>query len=241
MPFPIDTAVDYLAKMAHEIRQPLSPMRAALELLRLCEDAGSRDRAYRAIERQIGHMTHLLDDLLAAAAPGSPAQAARRARVDLRKVIEEAVDAVTPIAIEYGQRLDMSLPADAAWIEGDVTQLHQVISNLLSNALKHTRAGERVWVRIEQDLARVWLVVGDNGRGIPDGSLQRIFDPFVQAENAASGFGLGLAIVKQLVELQGGTVEAFSAGLGRGSRFVVSLPSVVANHAITSPARLLPQ
>jgi two-component system CheB/CheR fusion protein len=149
---------------------------------------------------------------------------------------------VMPIAHEYGQTLDVSLPTSAVWIEADPLRLRQIISNLLSNAFKHTRAGERVWVQIQQDHERVSLVVADNGRGIPCGSLRRIFDAFTQAENTASGFGLGLAIVKQLVELQGGTVEAFSAGLERGSRFVVLLPPpMVANHVITSAARLLPQ
>ena len=242
MPDPIDTHVEFFAKIAHEIRQPLSPMQSALQLLKKCEDTQVREHAYRTIERQIDHMTLLLDDLIGAAARGRAALEVRRARFDLRKVVDEVVDTVKPIADQYGQQLDVSLPASAVWIEADPLRLRQVVSNLLSNAFKHTRAGEQVWVQIQQDHARVSLVVADNGRGIPRGSLRRIFEPFIQAENTASGFGLGLAIVKQLVELQGGTVEAFSAGLERGSRFVVSLPpAVVENHVITSAASLLPQ
>ena len=231
MPHPVATDVDFFAKIAHEIRQPLSPMQSALQLLKKCEDTRVREHAYRTIERQIDHMTHLLDDLIVAAALGRSGLEVRRAYFDLRRVVDEAVDMVMPIASEYGQQLDVSLPASAVWIEADPLRLRQVVSNLLSNALKHTRAGERVWVQVQQDHARVSLVVSDNGRGIPNSSLRRIFDAFTQGENATSGFGLGLAIVKQLVELQGGTVEAFSAGLGRGSRFVVSLPPpMVANH-----------
>jgi signal transduction histidine kinase len=242
MPYPIDPDVEFFAKIAHEIRQPLTPMQSALQLLKKCEDTQVREHACRALERQIDHMSHLLDDLIGAVALGRTALEVRRARFDLREVIDEAIDTVKPIASEFGQRLDVSLPTNAVWIDADPLRLRQVVSNLLSNAFTHTRAGERVWVQIQQDRARVSLVVADNGRGIPDGSLRRIFDPFTQAENSASGFGLGLAIVKQLVELQGGTVEAFSAGLERGSRFVVSLPPpMVANHVITSAARLLPQ
>jgi signal transduction histidine kinase len=242
MSSPSDTDVEFFAKIAHEIRQPLSPMQSALQLLKKCEDTHVREHAYRTIERQIDHMTHLLDDLIGAAARGRTALEVRRARFDLRDVVDEAVDMAKPIASEYGQRLDVALPPNAVWVDADPLRLRQVVWNLLSNAFKHTRAGERVWVQIQQDHARVSLVVADNGRGIPNGSLRRIFDPFTQAGNTASGFGLGLAIVKELVELQGGTVEAFSAGLERGSRFVVSLPPpMVANHAITSAARLLPQ
>jgi signal transduction histidine kinase len=242
MPYAIDTNVEFLAKFAHEIRQPLSPMKSALQLLKKCEDTRIREHACRTIERQIDHMTHLLDDLLVAAALGRTSLEVHHVCFDLREVVDEAVDMVMPLANEYGQHLDVSLPASAVWIEADPLRLRQIVSNLVSNAFKHTRAGERVWVQLQQDLAHVSLVVADNGRGISNGSLRRIFDAFTQAENTASGFGLGLAIVKQLVELQGGTVEAFSAGLERGSRFVVSLPPpMVANHVITSAARLLPQ
>jgi two-component system CheB/CheR fusion protein len=171
------------------------------------------------------HLSRLIDDLLDAIRIRRGNFNLHRTRLDARKAVEAAVDGIRPISKQLGQHLDVLLPPLPAWLDADPERLQQILSNLLSNALKHTAAGQRVWVAVDQDYASITLTVGDTGDGIPLSVLPRIFEMFARAPGQhAAGFGIGLAVVKQLAELHGGTVDALSDGPGHGSRFVVTLP-----------------
>jgi two-component system CheB/CheR fusion protein len=218
-------AEENLAQIAHELRQPLTTIVAALRVLAKCGDTPTVERTSRTIERQVVHLSRLIDDLLDAIRIRRGNFNLHRTRLDARKAVEAAVDGIRPISKQLGQHLDVLLPPLPAWLDADPERLQQILSNLLSNALKHTAAGQRVWVAVDQDYASITLTVGDTGDGIPLSVLPRIFEMFARAPGQhAAGFGIGLAVVKQLAELHGGTVDALSDGPGHGSRFVVTLP-----------------
>lgn len=231
---------DVFAIVAHELRNALAPLRTAVSVLRAPQpEAPAARRVHLIIERQVSHLTRLVDDLVDA----SRAQAARfsieRRSVDVRSLIEEAVEGFGPTLQARRQSIDLQLAVGVPRIEADAVRLMQVLSNLLDNASRYTPAGGALGVSLTNSHDRLVIAVSDEGAGIAADALASIFDPFVQAAPRpgldASGLGLGLSIVRALVVAHGGTVVARSAGPGAGSRFEVTLPLAAVAAAAASP------
>ena len=220
---------EFLALLAHELRNPLAPLRNGLQVIRLAEgDGESVAQARDMMERQLGHMVRLIDDLLDVSRIGRNKMQLRRSRVPLAEVIGNAVETARPAIEAAGHRLDVALPAEAFILDGDLTRLAQVVSNLLVNSAKYTEPGGQIRLDVETHAAEVVLSVRDTGIGIPAEALPHIFDMFSQVdrsiERSTGGLGIGLALVKGLVEMHGGSVTARSDGQGLGSTFTVRLP-----------------
>ena len=220
---------EFLAMLAHELRNPLAPISAAAELLRVGAPEPARVRqSSTIIGRQVRHMTRLVDDLLDVSRVTRGLITLGRDRVGARGVVEEAIEQVRPAIDARAQRLMVRLPPDAVAVQGDKARLVQVVANVLGNAAKYTPAGRAIDLRAEVLGTRLLLSVRDEGIGMDPELTGRVFDLFTQAERssdrAQGGLGLGLALVKHLVELHGGTVGCSSPGLGKGSTFVISLP-----------------
>ena len=220
---------EFLATLAHELRNPLAPLRNCLEIMRLAGgDARAVERARRVMERQLGQMVRLIDDLLDVSRISRGKIKLRMARVELAAALRDAVETSRPLIEEAGHRLQVELPEQALFVDADHTRLAQVVANLLNNAAKYTEAGGRIVLRAEREGDAARIVVQDNGMGIAEPLLPRLFEMFSQGdrsiERAKGGLGIGLALVKRLVDLHGGSVEARSAGPGQGSEFVVHLP-----------------
>jgi signal transduction histidine kinase len=231
-------SAEVLARIAHELRQPLAAARTAFGLIRVCPDDSRRERACVILDRQFARLAQLFDDLLETSRLRATSTILRIERIDLRRVVEEMADAVRADTVEKQQHLTVELPDSPIWMEGDVTRLQQVVSNLLVNGIKFTDPGGRVSIHLECTAADAVLTVHDTGRGIKPDLLPHIFEPFIKDEaSAEDGLGVGLAITRQLVELHRGTVSASSAGPGNGSEFVVTLPMSAQTRA-AAPANL---
>jgi len=220
---------EFLAMLAHELRNPMAPIRAAADLLASRDLAPEqRRRTSQIISRQVRHMTGLVDDLLDVSRVTRGLVELQQARLDVKQVISEAIEQTRPLMEAKRHRLVVELAFDAAQVLGDHKRLVQVLSNLLGNAAKYTPAEGRIEVRMGASASQVALEVADNGIGIAQKLQARIFDLFAQADRSPDrsqgGLGIGLALVRSLVELHGGSVACHSAGPGRGSRFVVTLP-----------------
>ena len=220
---------EFLAMLAHELRNPIAPISAAAELLqRMKPDEALVRRTSQIIARQVKHMTALIDDLLDVSRVTRGLVELERAPVDLRDVLQDAVEQVTPLVRARRHTLSLALPPDAARVWGDKKRLVQVVANLLNNAAKYTPDGGVLEVRASKADGQACIEVLDNGIGMAPELTVRVFDLFAQAERSADralgGLGLGLALVKSLVELHGGTVGCDSAGEGLGSRFFACLP-----------------
>ncbi|MFL6662197.1 MAG: ATP-binding protein [Rhizobacter sp.] len=219
---------EFLAMLGHELRNPLAPIVTALHLMaRRAGDDSAMER--RIIERQVAHLLRLVDDLLDVSRIARGKIQIEHEQVDMKAVVERAIELTQPAIERRGRPIEVDLPPDPVMVTGDAVRLAQVLSNLLTNAVKFTPADQRVALRLRQDDAGVEVVVEDEGSGIPPDLLPKVFDLFTQAEQGmdrhAGGLGLGLAIVKTLVQLHGGSVGAQSDGPGRGSRFIVRLPA----------------
>jgi PAS domain S-box-containing protein len=220
---------EFLAMLAHELRNPLAPISSGAELLKLGVLSGERvARTGEVIARQVAHMTHLVNDLLDVSRVTRGLVSIASGRLDLRQIVQESVEQTRPLIDTRGQRLTVVLPADPVWVDGDRTRLVQVMSNLLNNSAKFTAAGGVIDVALVRDDAGAVLTVRDNGSGISAQLLPNIFDLFTQGKRALDrsqgGLGLGLALVKKLIELHGGSVAAASAGVGHGSVMTITLP-----------------
>jgi PAS domain S-box-containing protein len=220
---------EFLAILAHELRNPLAPIRYALSITKQPKTTDAqRARADEVIERQVEHMSQLLDDLLDVSRIARGHVELRKKWIDLTSVIGGAIDAARPLLDRKGHALALDLPRETLRLEADPVRLTQILSNLLTNAAKYTDAGGQIQLRACQDGDRVTVAVRDNGIGISPDMKTRLFDLFAQATPALhrseGGLGIGLALVKAFVEKHGGTVEARSDGPGRGSEFTVSLP-----------------
>jgi signal transduction histidine kinase/ActR/RegA family two-component response regulator len=223
---------EFLAMLGHELRNPLSAMLMAAYNLEAAGDAASATEMaarQRAIVRRQGQiLSRLVDDLLEVARVTTGRVALQKTRTDLVAVVKRGVEAVTPLALQQGLAFDASTPHGALWVDGDPTRLEQVLSNLLTNAIKYTPAGGRIEVVVAREGEQAVLRVRDTGVGIEPEVLPRIFELFRQADRtlnrAMGGLGIGLTLVRTLVEMHGGVVAARSEGLGRGSEFVVRLP-----------------
>ena len=220
---------EFLAVLAHELRNPLAPIRHALHIMRLTGGNGQLLRsASEMMERQIGHMVRLVDDLLDVSRISRGKIELRKEEIELAAVIEQAVEAASPNIAHMGHQLTVTLPPTPVYLNGDLTRLAQAVSNLLNNACKYTDSGGSIDLVVERDGAQALIKVSDTGIGIAIAQLPLIFDMFTQLDNSAersqSGLGIGLTLVKNLVEMHGGAVEAYSAGIGRGCEFVLRLP-----------------
>ena len=224
---------DFMAMLAHELRNPLAPIRNGLHIMQLAgNDAAMELEARCMMERQIGHMARLIDDLLDVSRITKGKIELRKERLDLATVVQDAADAIRPLIDASGLALDIALPPKPIVVHADRTRLAQVFSNLLNNSAKYTDPGGHVWLSLERMGTDAVVRVKDDGMGIPAAILPRIFEMFTQAdrslERSRSGLGIGLSLVQGLVEMHGGTVEARSNGPGTGSEFIVRLSVAVA-------------
>lgn len=246
----------FLAMLAHELRNPLSPLRNSLEVLRRSEtDEEARARSRAIMDRQINKLTRLVDDLLDITRINKGKIALRRDLVDLRDIVPTAAESVEHQIISQGLKLNVSLPSKPVYVTGDATRLEQILANLLTNAAKYSERDGSIDIDLQTKDDQAVLSVRDTGVGIKPEALSTIFDLFAQGDEdvdrAQGGLGIGLSLVQQLVQLHGGTVTASSAGIGKGSVFVVRLPLLSASQVIearkrptkeaTSPPSLPPQ
>jgi signal transduction histidine kinase/ActR/RegA family two-component response regulator len=223
---------EFLATLAHELRNPLAPIRTGLDILRLRSgDAQATQRATDIMERQLRQMVRLVDDLLDVSRINTGKFTIKSGRVELKAVVNDAFEVVRPYIELHGHELAIDLPDRPVFLNGDATRLAQILSNLLNNAAKYTNRGGRVGLKATVDDRTLVLVVSDTGIGIAPDMLDTVFEMFVQVdstlERSNAGLGVGLSLARKLVELHGGSIEAHSAGLGHGSQFVVRLPIVV--------------
>ena len=222
---------EFLAMLSHELRNPLAPIRNSLYLLDRATPGGEQAlRAREIIERQVMHLTRLVDDLLDMTRISRGKIQVRKDRVDIGEVVARTADDQRSSFVELGINLEVLLPGKPLWIDGDWTRLAQAIGNILHNASKFTPAGGQVTVTVEafEGVGQALVRVRDTGIGIGPEMLPRVFEPFAQADTSLDrsrgGLGLGLALVKALVEMHGGTATVSSEGLGKGAEFVLRLP-----------------
>jgi signal transduction histidine kinase/CheY-like chemotaxis protein len=218
---------EFLALLAHELRNPLAPIRNGLQLVRLAVDEVARERACAMMDRQLRHMVRLVDDLLDVSRITRSKLELRREPVELATVVRNAVEASGELIERFEHELFVELPGERVVIDADPVRMAQVVSNLLNNAAKYTDPGGRIEVRAWREGDVAVIAVRDSGIGIERNDLERVFDLFSQVHDpsrSSGGLGVGLSLVRGLVHMHGGTVEAESEGLGSGAQFVVRLP-----------------
>jgi signal transduction histidine kinase len=233
---------EFLAMLAHELRNPLAPIRNAVSLLRKRPVVDPAiGQMSTMLDRQVNHLAQLVDDLMDVARITSGKIELRPAPTELGDLVRRTVDAVRPILDERRHRLTVQVPEEPLWVRGDPVRLEQILTNLVQNAAKYTPPGGRIGISLEQSGEEAELRVTDTGMGIRPEMLPRIFDMFQQGDRLQGklieGLGIGLTLVRNLVGLHGGTVEAKSEGLGRGSEFIIRLPLTAPGSAArpTSP------
>ena len=231
---------EFLATLAHELRNPLAPIRNGLQIMRLAHgDAEATERVRAMMERQLGQMVHLIDDLLDLSRISRGKIDLRKERIELAAVITQAVETSRPAIDQAEHELFIEAPPGPIYVDADLTRLTQVFSNLLNNAAKFTERGGRVRLAVQLIGAEAVVSVTDNGIGIPTHMLPHVFEMFTQVdgnlERSQGGLGIGLSIVQRLVQMHGGSVEARSDGPGSGSEFVVRLPLAL-SPALNKPA-----
>jgi len=234
---------EFLATLAHELRNPLAPLRTSLHILRMEVGEADRHRLHAVMERQVTQLVRLVDDLLEVSRITRGKIALHKERVAVADIVDQAVETSRPLLDAAHHQLELDLPAEPMLLDADPVRMAQVLSNLLNNAAKYTEPGGRIVLAARRDGADVVLRVQDNGAGIPPEQLPHVFDLFAQADRtlhrAQGGLGIGLTLVRQLVELHGGSVRAHSAGIGQGSCFEVRLPAgEAATSASPVPSRM---
>ena len=237
---------EFLATLAHELRNPLAPLRNALQLLRAAEPGdATQAKAGEIMERQLNHLVRLVDDLLEMARISRGTLELRSERVELNAVVRSALETSEPLIAASRHRVEISIPGEAIWLEGDPVRLAQIVSNMLNNAAKYTPDGGLIALEARREGAQATIAVRDNGAGIPPESLSRIFEMFNRGtwhgEQRQGGLGIGLALSRRLAEMHGGTIEARSEGVGKGSEFIVSLPLASVQAPAIIPAAKTPQ
>jgi PAS domain S-box-containing protein len=221
---------EFLAMLAHELRNPLSSIATATQLMKLGPPAKPVfQRACGVLERQTSHLVRLVDDLLDTARLTKGTIVLRKERVELDKIVAETIETNRALIRDRRHALTVSLPKQSVVLEGDSTRLVQALGNLLTNAARYTPEGGKIWIEAQREDSMVAIRVRDNGIGIEPSMHDKVFDLFSQVHhgNASKqgGLGLGLTLTRRLVELHGGTVEVSSAGLGAGSEFIIRLPA----------------
>ena len=221
---------EFIAMLGHELRNPLSPILTALQLMNIRGSDGT-ERERTVIERQLGHLTRLVDDLLDVSRIARGKVELKMEIVEACEVVTKAIELASPIIEQRRHTLSVDVPDEGLTVNGDPTRLSQVVSNLLTNAAKYTPPGGRITVNARHEEGDVVLRVRDTGVGIAPGMLPRIFELFVQegqaVDRSQGGLGIGLTIVRNLIQHHGGSVAALSDGLGKGSEFIVRLPIAV--------------
>lgn len=219
---------EFLALLAHELRNPLAPIRHGLDILRKNPDGQKAEEIREMMDRQMFHLVRLIDDLLDISRVSQGKVELRIERIQAAHIIRAALETSMPLIEAAGHQLTVDLPEAPIWLDADLTRLAQVIGNLLNNAAKYTPAGGSISLTARSQDDTVLIVVSDNGIGIPPEMLPKVFQLFAQVDHhldrAQGGLGIGLALVQQLVSMHGGTVDVASAGSGRGSSFSVRLP-----------------
>lgn len=231
---------EFLATLAHELRNPLAPLLNAVNVRRMSGPDAAADPLQGLMERQLALLVRMIDDLLDVARITQGKLELRRAPTSLREVLDSAIETTHPLLRHGRHELRVELPEEALVLDGDAARLSQVFANLLNNAAKYSDAGSPIEVVARMDGAVAEVAVRDRGIGLGEEEARRIFELFVQAnagaDRAAGGLGIGLTLVRQLVGMHGGSVEARSAGRGEGSEFVVRLPLAPAGAVAPSPA-----
>lgn len=219
---------EFLATLAHELRNPLAPIRTGLELMKMVDDPATIEEIRSTMERQTQQMVMLIDDLMDVSRITQGKLQLRKCRVKLADIVRSAVEASSPFILEAGHELTVAIPESPIFLEADPHRLAQVLSNLLNNAAKYTKEGGRIWFIAERQENEVVVTVKDTGIGIPAEMLERIFELFAQIdrpmERGYTGLGIGLTLVKSLVEMHGGRIDVRSEGPDQGSQFCVRLP-----------------
>jgi CheY-like chemotaxis protein len=230
---------EFLAMLAHELRNPLAPIRNTIELLGMNGD-GDRDAALRMMARQTDQLARLVDDLLDVSRVSQGKIALRTSVIDLASVVRHAAESAKPTASATGQTLDVVLPNEALHVEGDEARLKQVVDNLLNNAMKFTPHDGHIALTLKRADQEAVITVQDNGIGISPDEIGHIFGLFVQSDStlvrSTNGLGIGLTLAKNLVEMHDGHISAHSEGEGNGSTFTVRLPLVKDRALATTPA-----
>ncbi len=224
---------EFLATLAHELRNPLAAISAGLDLLGLIQDdAASAGRTRAMMQRQFSHMLRLVDDLLDVSRIGSGKIELQLAPVTVQSVVAHALESSEALIQQHGHQLEVRMPGEIIWVNGDLTRLAQVLANLLNNAAKYTPDGGSITLSVEAEGRQVAIRIADNGAGVPADMQERIFDLFTQVEStldkARGGLGVGLSLVRRLVDMHGGAIGCESGGAGQGSTFTTRLDMAVA-------------
>lgn len=232
---------EFLAVLAHELRNPLAPIRNGLQLMKLARIGNEAvEQARTMMERQLSQMVRLIDDLMDVSRISRGKVMLQKNRVRLADVLQNAVETSRPIIEASDHELTLHLPDEPVFVDADETRLSQVFANLLNNAAKYTERGGRIRLNVEKQGGEAVITIQDSGIGIPPQMLPHVFDMFTQVdrslEKAQGGLGIGLTIVKRLVEMHGGTIEACSEGHGGGSTFIVRLPIVLSLAGVSDRA-----
>jgi PAS domain S-box-containing protein len=222
---------EFLAMLAHELRNPLAPIRNGLHIMKQAgADGAVVNRVREMMERQVQHMTRMVDDLLDVSRITRGKIELRKEIVDLATVVDHMLETTRPLIEDRGQQLTVDLPSESLRLEADPTRLEQVLANLLNNAAKFTDNGGHIWLCARQEGSELVLRVRDTGVGIAADMLSHIFEPFVQSDQVLNhpqgGLGIGLALVRSIVAMHGGTVTAHCDGPGKGTEFIVRLPAI---------------
>ncbi|HET7671843.1 MAG TPA: ATP-binding protein, partial [Burkholderiales bacterium] len=232
---------EFLAMLAHELRNPLAPISNALQLLRIIDPAsGEAQHARSIMERQLAHLVRLVEDLMDVSRITRGKIEVRKEPVLLSSVMLSAVETARPAIEAARHRFHINMPADTLSVDGDFVRLAQVIANLLANAAKYTDEGGQIWLDAGREGDEAVIRVRDSGIGIEAGALPRLFEMFGQLagseQRSKGGLGIGLALARALVELHGGSISAASRGLGQGAEFTVRLPLAASCLGLHSPA-----
>ncbi len=229
---------EFLATLAHELRNPLAPLRHGLDILQRNPGTGDAAEIRAMMDRQLVHLVHLIDDLLDVSRISQGKITLRKKPVELARIIRSTEEASRQMIDAAGHELTVDLPETALWLDADLTRLSQIVSNLLNNAAKYTPAGGQIRLTVKQEGYSAVISVADNGVGIPEDMLASVFNLFTQVDRhldqSRGGLGIGLALVQQLVALHGGTVAVESAGYGQGSVFTVRIPLIT--HTAPAPS-----
>lgn len=222
---------EFLATLAHELRNPLAPIRNGLQILRLNPNGPEAENVREMMDRQVTHLVRLIDDLMDVSRVSQGKYNLKRKDITVQEIFESALEASRPLVDAAHHTLTVDLPAEPVWLNADLTRMAQIVSNLVNNAAKYTQDGGKIHVTARREDNDIVIQVSDNGLGIPPDMLTKVFDRFTQVnkslERAQGGLGIGLALVTELVKMHDGSVSAHSEGLGLGSTFTVRVPTAM--------------